>query len=344
MARIGVSYWGFCEKESSPETANTPDGQRFGRPILFDELIAKGHTVYSLQERREKIPYPGIEYHSQSFPDIDVLFVEWRFPTYKNAGPGKFEPDLDRQTELLEHYHGNIPVVLWDIDYKITHEDEKLWSQAIIVDPAYKPKQITRSRQRLMFWSDWKTRMEVNPSPSFDYGYVGNNYEREEMFCKYYSKPSAHLRGMGIQTRVNGNWLQVSPEREHPKYLITKHPHIAFGHRLNFDQSMQVLNRFIATTHITKPDYAQCGLVANRYLENIAYSVPALVPHEFAVNDILGSDWVVSSSTDVIKKVIQLSEMSYDERVEVVESQKYAMKEAGLFDVAEAVTFIESLI
>jgi hypothetical protein len=288
---------------------------------------------------REPVPYPGITY-STGFPDIDVLFVEWRFPTYKNSGKKPSEPDLMRQTELLNHYHGKIPVIIWDADYKMTAEDELAWPEAIIADPALEPKHMTRKRTRLMFWSDWKEIMAPT-AQSFEYGYVGNNYEREAMFRKYYSNSSKTLREKGIQTKVHGNWLQVSPEREHPLDLIRKHHHIAFGPRLNFDESMKILNSMIVTTHITKPLYAEKGFVSPRYLENVAYGVPALVPSEFLKSDILGKTWRVDTEHQLIERVMYISRCSINTRKSIVDEQRSALRESGLFSVENVVSLIE---
>jgi hypothetical protein len=342
VANIGISYWGFCEKAASPGTANTPDGHRYGRPILVDELTSRGHSVYSLQQRREPTPYPGIKY-SVGFPDIDILFVEWRFPTYKNSGENPVEPDLDRQTELLNHYHGKIPVIIWDADYKMTEKDELAWPKAIIADPALEPKNLTRDRVRLMFWSDWKEIM-APAVESFEYGYVGNNYEREAMFRKYYSNSSKTLREKGIQTKVHGNWLQVSPEREHPSVLIKEHPHIAFGPRLNFDESMKILNSMVVTTHITKPLYAEKGFVSPRYLENVAYGVPALVPSEFLNPDILGKTWRVDNEQQLIEKVLYIARCSSNTRKLIVDEQRSSLRDSGLFSVENVVSFIEDCV
>ena len=133
---------------------------------------------------------------------------------------------------------------------------------------------------------------------SVEFGYVGNNYERDQMFLKYYSLPSGALRGGGIQTKVHGNWLQRSPERDSPESLVKRHPNIAFGQRASFQDSMRLLNGFICTVHITKPSYAEMGFASPRYLENIVVGTPALVPQEFKYNSLLGEEWVVSSSVE----------------------------------------------
>ena len=345
MANIGISYWGFCEKLKDSRAANTPDGHRYGRPILVDTLADRGHIVYAMQEKREPHCYPGLLYAAgqEQLPDLDVLFIEWRFPTYKNFGDKKFEPDLDRQTELLNHYHGKIPIVIWDADYKMTPEDELAWPEAIICDPALEPKRLTRDRHRLMFWTDWKALMHASED-SFEYGYVGNNYERENHFKQYYSIVSEALRMKGIQTKVHGNWLQISPERESPDELIRKHPYIAFGPRLNFLESMEILNSFIVTTHITKPSYANCGFISPRYLENLAFNVPALVPHDFLKSDILGADWTIAEPGRHIKQIEFLAQSSRKSREDVVEEQRSAMKKLNLFDVNQVAQFLENLI
>lgn len=340
--KLGISYWGFCESFEASREAKTPDGHRYGRPIMVDHMIQRGHEVYALQQRREPMPYPGVKY-DEGLPDIDVLFVEWRWPTYKNSGPKKFEPDLDRQTELLSHYHGKIPIIIWDCDYKVTHQDELTWNKAIIADPAFDPRNLTRKRERLMFWTDWKKLLPVNET-SFEYGYVGNNYERPQAFERYYSYPSAGLRSLGIQTTVHGNWLEVSPERESPKTLITFHSTIAFAPRLNFYDSMKRLNSFVCTTHITKPEYAQRGFASPRYVENIVSNVPGLVPEEFLIPGLLGKDWTVSSPGQVVEKVRKIFEMTLDERASLICEQENNLKSSGVFSVDGVVDFLESLI
>jgi hypothetical protein len=342
MMRIGISYWGFCEPLGTSGEAKTPDGHRYGRPIFIAAAHAAGHQVYSLQSRREVVPYNNVKY-DEGFPDIDVLFVEWRWPTYKNSGDKKSEPDLDRQNELISYYHGKIPVVIWDCDYKVTPEDEEKWPLAIIADPAFNPRNLTRKRERLMFWSDWKSIF--NPAEySFEYGYVGNNYERPEAFKRFYSSPASDLRNIGIQTSIYGNWLEKSPERESPSILIATCPNVAFGPRLNFFDSMKRLNSFICTTHITKPEYAQRGFVSPRYLENVAVGTPSLVPAEFLIPDLLGKDWIVATSKQVVNFVSHINSLSYQDRVSLVEEQRKNLQNKSVFSVNSVISFLESLV
>lgn len=339
---VGLSYWGFCEKFEDSKEAKTPDGHRYGRPIFVDAMREAGHNVIALQRQRELKQYPGLIYPADDFPDIDVLFIEWRWPTYKNSGPDKFEPDLDRQTELLDHYHGKIPIVIWDCDYKVTAEDELRWPLAIIADPAFTPRELTRRRERLMFWTDWKPLFKMNPS-ALEYGYIGNNYERPQAFNMYYSRPALALRANGVQTTVHGNWLEISPEREHPSELIRHHPNIAFAHRLNFYESMKRLNSFLCTTHITKPEYAQRGFASPRYLENIVCNVLALVPVEFSRREILGPRWIAYGTDGTLSRIRDIRNMSVQQRDEALQEQAFNLKSLDVFSVSYVVKYLESL-
>ena len=94
--QIGYSFWGFLEEYEDSLFAQTPDGLRLSRPLLVNELLFRGHGLFCMQERREKKAYGEVAYE-KGLPNLDILFVEWRWPTYKNFGKEKCEPDWDRQ-------------------------------------------------------------------------------------------------------------------------------------------------------------------------------------------------------------------------------------------------------
>lgn len=341
--RLGISYWGFCQRFEESTVAETPDGVRYGRPILVDAMVHAGHSVIALQERREIVPYPGLAYDG-GFPELDALFVEWRWPTYKNLGPVPVEPDLARQTALLNHYtRAGIPVVTWDPDFKITAEDEARWPTMTIADPALRPRHLTRDRVRLLFWTDFKPLFEHPHQRSCSYTYVGNNYERDDSFARYIAGPAQSLRALGIQTSVYGNWLSWSPERKDPSWYIRTHPNVAFCGRLGFYDSMVALNRALCTTHIQKDEYYVASYASGRYIEALMCWTPALVPHEFRDSSILGSSWVVRDARDVVEHVLLLSSASMDARMEIVEEQLFNLRRTANFGVDETVSFFESL-
>jgi hypothetical protein len=356
--RCGISYWGICADfiDHRDIHIDTPDGHRYGRPLLVKALKDAGHEVFALQQRREPSPFNGLQYavdvthnidDQSSFPDLDVIFLEWRWSTHKNDHTNPnfrtigYEPDLDRQREIIEFYRGKIPIIAWDTDLKITPEDEERYPELILSDPSFETNRLTRDRTSLPFWTDWKEIIPVN-EPYQIYGYVGNNYERPDEFKKFYFTIEQDTRNMGIQTAMYGNWLQKSPDRESPSSLISTYREVAFNHRMNFYESMQLMNRFICTTHVSKPRYYETGFISPRYVEALACNCPALVPTAQRYKAILGRGFDVNDGSEVIEAIKRLKDLTITQRAEIVASQRDALKQSGKFDVQNVVNFIES--
>lgn len=382
MSRVGISSWGICAdfKDHQSIHIDTPDGHRYGRPLLVRALEQKGHRVFALQKRREPERFSEVEYVLETpemvdgeigpwlgfkqrtgsyvdkrpddptrFPDLDVVFLEYRWPTFKNDrthkdhDPTKYEPDLDRQREVIEYYKDKCPIIVWDTDLKITPEFEDMHPYLILADPSFDPVRLVHKRESLPFWTDWKELFSASdPYPL--YGYCGNNYDRPDEFEKYYFGIQHQVREQGIQISMYGNWLQTSPEREHPKSLIQRNRQIAFNHRMNFYDSMQMINRFICTTHVSKPSYYQSGFISPRFIEAIACNCPGLVPAAQRYNSILGRSWIVNGGQDVLTRLLTLKDLSANQRQDVINEQKSMMKKKGSFDVSHVVSFIESKI
>lgn len=351
---VGISYWGLCYQfyDHKFSSLQTPDGHRYGRPLMISSLLNAGANVISLQREREpftigidKFQTPlGKLNHDDGFPELDVLFLEWRWKTYKNDrthpsfNKALYEPDYDRQVQLIEHYKTRCPIIAWDTDHKITADDELRWPELLIADPALLPRPLTRQRARLPFWSDWNSLISVS-SPLPIYGLVGNNYERDEQFKKYYFDVQNTVRSKGVQVSMYGNWLQNSPERQSPQSLISDNPYVSFGHRMNFYDSMHVMNTFICTTHVSKQSYYETGFISPRYFEAVAVGCPALMPEEMAAGPAgpLFDEYIVKSSTDVFLAIKKLNCLSMNDRKGIVDRQKELLKSTGWFSVDRAV-------
>ena len=340
--RIGYSYWGVCAslEQHRTELVNTPDGSRYVRPMLIDAMVAAGHQVYALQQRRESVPYPGLLYDSVNYPELDALLIEYRWPTYKNSGPTMFESDLQRQEALIDHYR-KIPTVVWDLDFKVTADYERARPWVKFVDPSIVTNKLTKSRSFFPFCTDWKPVFPVvEPLPV--YGYVGNNYERDDSFKRYYFDPLLYV--WGIQTQMYGNWLQATLERPRPEHLVQKNPYVAFCSRQDAYTAMATINRFLCTTHVSKPEYYKKGLLSPRYVEALAAGCPALVPKEQEYSSVLGKDWIVSDALEVEVAVRRLNIASLERRTEIVEKQREAARKSGYFVLpGEAVEILEDL-
>ena len=232
--RVLYSFWGFITPLEKNTVVNTPDGERGNRVDFVNELMSRGHTPIQLQKMRDEEQYPGVEYDATGFPDGDILYVEWRWPTWKNSGENPAESDYNRQCEVLDYYHAQgVPIIIHDGDLKMTPEEELRWPNAILADACVSPQHQTRNRITIP-WCNYLKRYFEPVEYSYNYTYVGNNYEREDPFEKYYVQPSKQLRHAGLQTSIYGNWLQKSPERIDPALLLAKTPNVAFGPRLSY--------------------------------------------------------------------------------------------------------------
>lgn len=353
--RIGYSYHGFCQHIANANVANTPDSQRLMRMQFVDQLIDQHDcTVLALQPQREEA---GTLYRIQNMcgerPDIDALFLEWRWPTWKNTLASdrsgwwtpiddlyhaEIEHDWAYQRELIQHYtiERNVPTFIHDLDYKLTYNDrEKIGLQrknVFILDPGLSPdgpgSRISvpnYSNYDPAFIAEFRKIFPPNPNPVL-YGYIGNNYERDEQFEEYYGKPSKTLRKEGVQTVVYGNWINRSPERCDPGTTLIKYPHIAFPGRVGFSDAMHRLREFGCVTHIGKDeDFAQNHVITIRYHEAALCGVPAFIPACYRHADILGKQWVVSDSKDVLDRVRYVKGMSLKERLAAVDGQIESM-------------------
>ncbi len=114
--------------------------------------------------------------------------------------------------------------------------------------------------------------------------------------------------------------------------------------RLSFKESMQILNSFICTAHITKPIYAERGFVSPRIFESLACNTPALIPEECLHSYLFIKDWKIGSSADVVNVVDRLSNIDKHGREGIIIEQRHHIMSNAEFDVKNVVKFIESFL
>jgi hypothetical protein len=330
--KVGYSFWGYLTPFEKNTVLATPDGERGNRVDFVDEMLSRGHEVVRLQVQRDDEPYKNVTTHAtDGFPDVDVAYFEWRWPTWKNKFDARnqnpAEPDYKRQMDCLWHYHmKGVPIIIHDGDLKMTPEDELAFPNAILADACVNPRVQTRPRITLP-WCNYTKRRLKPVEYSYNYTYVGNNYERDAQFSKYYSAPSKKLRENGIQTSIYGNWLERSPERKDPRILISENPNISFGGRLAYNQIFDVINKSVAVTHITKDEYTPYGNITGRFLETIMAGTIALVPKEYTHAKSVGlSTFLVNNLDDVEGAIRMISLLSVKTKEEIISSQEQALR------------------
>ena len=347
--RIGYSFWGYLTPFEENTIIATPDGERGNRVDFVEEMLKRGHHVTRLQAQRDEKPYKSVALHADGgFPDVDVAYFEWRWPTWKNdekvGGDRAAEPDYRRQMSCLEHYHKKgVPIIIHDGDLKMTPEEELMFPNAVLTDACANPRVQTRKRLTLP-WCNYLNRRTPTTSYSYNYTYVGNNYERDKQFKKYYSMPARGLRDRGVQTMVYGNWLERSPERRDPSELLRENPHVSFGGRLAYNEIFEAFNRSITVTHITKDEYTPYGNITGRFMEGVMSGVVALIPNEYVHARPVGlGEFVVDSPEDVIRCINVLSGMSAADRAQIVQEQERALRKVVDIRPEHRVDIIEAV-
>lgn len=308
--KIGYSCWGFLGKG----IADTPDGGRSHRLVLLKELIKQGASIVMLQTNRDLLEggknfsNKNLNFNSK-FPDIDALFLEYRFKIHgRNFGISKnnpkYTPDFDRQKELIGFYEKkSIPIIVWDKDQKLNKEESDKIKNSVIFEPALKPR---FNRKSLLFPVDTQ---RVNQSIKnlekydckkkiFNLVYIGNQYERDNDFKKFIDNPAAKLK---TDTRVYGNWNKYKNQH---KENIKKFPNVIFKGRLRFDKVNNVYKKSFCTVLIAPGRYYKTGHFTQRLFESLwGLCIPFAPDKYFGIEKVVIKDFIVKSGRDILVKI-----------------------------------------
>ncbi|MBN1263009.1 MAG: hypothetical protein JW991_01505 [Candidatus Pacebacteria bacterium] len=333
--KLGYSCWGFLGKG----VVDTPDGGRSHRLVLLKELIKRNFSIYMLQKNRDLIE-AGDDFSSsylsfrEDLPDIDALFLEYRWPIPgRNCQVDKksteYTPDLDRQNELLKHYQTQrIPILIWDKDQKL---EKKIFpGNVVIFEAALKPRP---GRVKLLFpVDDDKVQKAIRSLDRYSKEnkknklvYIGNRYERDETFKKYYIDSTKLLNSTVF---IYGKW----------KNFPDKCKNLNFMGRIGYNKVCSVyLNSFL--TILIAPDrYYQSGQYTQRLFESLWGLCLPLVPEEYYQKEkIILPELVVGSSENIVKKINWLTSLVNQEIKSILKKQLEMLK---IFSVEKQVEVI----
>lgn len=268
--RIGYSFWGFL----GPGIIDTPDGGRSHRRVLIEGLRGLGHDIVFLQTDRDRLEAGTSNTYiwDTGFPDIDVLFLEWRWPipgrnTTICGLPGH-TCDLHRQRELLEHYTHRlrVPTIVWDKDRQLPAADTLRGTRHVSVcEAALHPSDGATS---LLFPvaddvidSADPAALAQCPRPTV-LAYVGNQYDRDDAFDTYFA-PAA----TGVKHVVAGKWTDTS-----------RWPWVSFIGRVGFSDVQQIHRGALATMMLLPERYAAVGQMTQRLPEAVLAGCLPLMP------------------------------------------------------------------
>ncbi|MGW6207028.1 glycosyltransferase family protein [Streptomyces sp. NPDC055089] len=303
--KIGYSFWGFLGNG----VTDTPDGGRSHRRPFIDALLDRGHDIVFLQADRDRLEVDddlgGTYVFDDGVPDIDVLFLEWRWAiTGRNTtvcGSEGHTCDLHRQAQLINHYtvRHQTPTVIWDKDR--TLRTEIVWRHTAhtrVCEAALAP---SPGAHTLLFPVAEDLLAQANPVAlaaqprDLALGYVGNQYDRDEPFDRFFA-PAA----VGVEHLVAGKWTKTD-----------RWPHVHFLGRIPFEEAAGVYGRSLATVLMLPERYAAVGQMTQRIFEAVLAGCLPLAPADIrCVNRFVPDDLIVHSGRDVIERLSYLREIA----------------------------------
>ncbi|MFI1888783.1 glycosyltransferase family protein [Streptomyces jumonjinensis] len=335
--KIGYSFWGFLGNG----VTDTPDGGRSHRRPFIDALLDRGHGIVFLQADRDRLEagedLGGAYAFDDGVPDIDVLFLEWRWAiTGRNTtvcGSEGHTCDLHRQAQLINHYtvRHQTPTVIWDKDR--TLRAESVWRRTAhtrVCEAALAP---THGAHSLLFPVAEDLLAQADPVAlagkprDLALGYVGNQYDRDEPFDRFFAPAAARVEHL-----VAGKWTKTD-----------RWPHVHFLGRIPFEAAAGVYGRSLATVLMLPERYAAVGQMTQRIFEAVLAGCLPLAPADIRfVDRFVPEELIVRSGRDVIERLSCLREIAgTQQHADLIAA---CVDRLRLFGLSEQVDTLESVL
>lgn len=270
--RIGYSCWGFL----GPGVLDTPDGSRSYRRPFVDGLVAAGHEVVFLQANRDLVE-AGLDLRDRyrwhdELPELDAMVFEWRWSlsgrnTTPCGAPGH-TCDLHRQAELVGHYTMELetPTLLWDLDRQLDPDDPiRDRANVAVCEFSLSPGPGAHTLlcpvpDELLDSADPVALART--SRQVPLVYVGNQYDRDEAFDRYFAPAAARF-----SQRVAGKWPRTG-----------RWPGVNFTGRAPFGEVEAIHRGALATVLLLPERYAAVGHMSSRWFEALLAGCLPITP------------------------------------------------------------------
>ncbi|GAA3221095.1 glycosyltransferase family protein [Actinocorallia longicatena] len=333
--RIGYSFWGFLGEGIT----DTPDGGRSHRATLIDALTAAGHDVVFLQTDRDRVeagtelPYT---WEAHGFPAIDTLMLEWRWPIPgRNTTPCETPGhtcDLHRQADLIDFYtRDGLPTILWDKDRQLPADDGlRALGNVTVCEAALHP---SPGAESLLFPVADEALDQADPAAltarerRWTLAYVGNQYDRDDCFDRYFAPASAihpdHL--------VAGKWNDTG-----------RWPHVRFLGRVPFSKVADLYGMALTTILLLPDRHLTSGQMTQRLFEAVLAGCLPLCPAEFRSADrLLPDNLIVSSGSEATDLIGDLAVAGPAQRAELLAA---CLERLDLMRASRQVKTLEELL
>ena len=369
---VGYFYWGYLGDKKFDKNGNevsTPDGNAFYSWSIIRALQDAGHLVYLFSDR-DAVGFTKMstdlfasfaqDARASAYMDakhpvcmededriikniMEYAIVEWRWEIpgrndeqTKLNNPSGYQPDLEMMKDVISRCKANnIPVVVFDLDYKLTEEDIKKYGIEYVIELGNKwaNSDIVKScTVQIPFDFTYINEFDIKMSDfSSDVVYIGNRYERDWCIDKY----------LPDGTVVHGNWLE--PGHGDPQ---NEWPHIEFRKRVNASEIMKPYNDAVATVLLAKKEYCDMGFMTARIQEAIFYGTVPLFIREYGPATIITyagkySNFLTVNNKDDVSRVVEDLKRHPELRKEII---LYLRKHLRFMDSKFFVNDIENLI
>lgn len=276
------------------------------------------------------------------FPELDVLLIEWRFPidgrnTLDAKGTPWYQPDLERQRELIEHYAGTkTKLIYWDLDHKLDEINgwESSYEPDAIFETSVKPKNVMWNRTRVEppFVIDdlmqHPTLETTKTSPLISY--VGSRYERDDVIDEWIKPVAARNPG---RIAFHGKW---EPKDE----LAKRWPGVVLHDRIGVSGFREAYSRSACVPLLAKQSYMETGFITPRPWEAVLFgSVPVGLRGHLDVKQYVA--YVAETASNLEFVALALSNLTKAERHGERQSVAHKLK---FMDASNFVDRIEEVL
>jgi hypothetical protein len=329
--KIGYAFWGYLGDEKYDEKLNkvsTPDGNAFYSWSIIKAFQDAGDTVFSLMPKRDASGFSikkdelfsswCKEERSEAYRNLfefldviefgiklDMILLEWRWEIKGRneialEGSDNWQPDLKLRNFIIEYARENgIPLVVFDLDYKLTEEDIKNFGLKYVIELGDKWKNSSTIKSKKVFIPfDFNciNYFQINDNVNKNLVYVGNRYERDWCIDKYIPEDLDKVE-------IYGNWKESGRDSE------KKWSKLNFKNRLQTSEMHEVYSSSTATILLAKEEYCRYNFMTARIIEAIFYGTVPIFIEEYGEGTIreyagMYSNFLTASSKEEVKAII----------------------------------------
>jgi hypothetical protein len=255
-----------------------------------------------------------------------------------------YQPDYDRQMELLNHYKGRgTKIIFWDLDHKLPLEEEFIWNPDAVFETSVVPK-YSDSESKLYI----SPRVRVEPPIIVDQimqfstlpcdktrklVYIGSRYERDDVIDEWIKPVSDRFPG---EVEFWGNWLREPSLTECKKMW----PNISYNERITMSRFRDVYADAVACPILAKKSYLETGFITPRPWEALMFgTIPVGLCTHTGVDDYVS--FVARDSNDLCEITEYLAHIDIKERDAI---RRANVEKIRFMDVKHFVDRIEEVL